>query len=165
MSAIGPKRTNQPCLRMSAFGGKASHLSGHRQAKLEAAMKIQYAVALALATGLAVGAVAMQGLQARATPPVYYVVEIDEVTDANGFEELRKTGPRNVVEVKYNDGRYIARTENITALDGAAPKYFAFIAFANKEKVKAFVTDMKDTTALRNRVTKSRSFIVEGLPE
>ena len=53
-------------------------------------MKIQYAVALALATGLGVGAVAMRGLQARATPPVYFVVEIDEITDASGFEDLRK---------------------------------------------------------------------------
>jgi len=147
------------------LGGKASHLSGHRQAKLEETMKIQYAVALALATGLGVGAVAMRGLQARATPPVYFVVEIDEITDASGFEDLRKTGPRNIVEVKYNDGRYIARTENITALDGAAPKFFAFIAFANMKKAKAFSADMKDTTTLRTRVTKSRSFIVEGLPE
>src|SRR5215510_1026879 len=162
MSAIGPKRTNQPCLRMSAFGGKASHLSGHRQAKLEETMKIQYAVALALATGLGVGAVAMRGLQARATPPVYFVVEIDEITDASGFEDLRKTGPRNIVEVKYNDGRYIARTENITALDGTAPKFLAVIAFANMEKAKAFNADMKDTTALRTRVTKSRSFIAEA---
>jgi len=128
-------------------------------------MKIQYAVALALTTGVGVGAVATGGLQARATPPVYFVVEIDEITDASGFEDLRKTGPRNIVEVKYNDGRYIARTENITALDGAAPKFFAFIAFANMTKAKAFSADMKDTTSLRTRVTKSRSFIVEGLPQ
>lgn len=126
-------------------------------------MKIQYAVALALTTGVGVGAVATGGLQARATPPVYFVVEIDEITDASGFEDLRKTGPRNIVEVKYNDGRYIARTENITALDGAAPKFFAFIAFANMAKAKAFSADMKDTTSLRTRVTKSRSFIVDGL--
>src|SRR5215510_8077692 len=128
-------------------------------------MKIRYALALALATGLALGAVAVQTLHARATPPVYFVVEIDEITDASGFEDLRKTGPRNTVEVKYHDGRYIAHTENITALDGAAPKFFAFIAFANMKKAKAFSADMKDTTTLRTRVTKSRSFIVERLPE
>src|SRR5262245_4506194 len=125
-------------------------------------MKIKYALALALATGLALGAVAVQTLHARATPPVYFVVEIDEITDASGFEDLRKTGPRNIVEVKYHDGRYIARTEKIIGLDGTAPKFFAIIAFANMEKAKAFNADMADTTALRTRVTKSRSFIAEA---
>jgi hypothetical protein len=45
-------------------------------------VKIQYALPLAVAIGLGFGAV---GLHARTTtPPVYLVVEIDEITDANG---------------------------------------------------------------------------------
>jgi len=126
-------------------------------------MKIQCALALAVAVGLGLGAVATRGLQARTTPPVYFVVEIDEITDAMGFEALRKTGPSNIVEAKMLDGRYFARTESVTALDGAAPKFFAFIAFDNMNKAIAFDDSMKHTTALRTKVTKSRSFIVEGL--
>ena len=54
-------------------------------------MKIYYALPLAVAIGLGFGAVAIRGLHARtATPPVYVVVEIDEITDANGFEALRQ---------------------------------------------------------------------------
>ena len=64
------------------------------------------------------------------------------------------------VEVQFEDGRYFARTENVTALDGS--EFFAFIAFDNMTKAKAFNDSMKNTTALRTRVTKSRSFIVEG---
>jgi uncharacterized protein (DUF1330 family) len=60
------------------------------------------------------------------------------------------------------DGRYFGRTENVIALDGSAPKFFAFIAFDNMTKAKTFNDSMKNTTALRTRVTKSRSFIVEG---
>ena len=126
-------------------------------------MKKIFALPLAVAIGLGFGAVATRGLHARtSTPPVYLVVEIDEVTDAKGFEALRQTADATVVEVQFEDGRYFARTENVTAVDGSAPKFFAFIAFDNMTKAKAFIDGMKNTTALRNRVTKSRSFIVEG---
>ena len=126
-------------------------------------MKIHYALPLAIAIGLGFGAVAIQGLHARTTtPPVYVVVEIDEITDANGFEALRQTADATAVEVQSEDGRYFARTENVTALDGSAPKFFAFIAFDNMTKAKTFNDGMKNITALRTRVTKSTSFIVEG---
>jgi uncharacterized protein (DUF1330 family) len=123
-------------------------------------VKIQYALPLAIAIGLGFGA---RGLLARTTtPPVYVVVEIDEVTDANGFEALRQTAAATAVEVQFEDGRYFASTENVTALDGSAPKSFAFIAFDSMTKAKAFYDSMKNTNALRTGATKSRSFIVEG---
>ena len=51
-------------------------------------MKIQYALPLAVVIGLGFGAV---GLHARTTtPPVYVVVEIDEITDANGLRLFAK---------------------------------------------------------------------------
>jgi uncharacterized protein (DUF1330 family) len=118
---------------------------------------------LAITIGLGFCAVAIRGLHARTTtPPVYVVFEIDEITDAKGFETLRQTAHATVVEVQFEDGRYFARTENVTALDGSAPKFFAFIAFDNMTKAKAFYDSMKNNNALRTKVTKSRSFIVEG---
>jgi uncharacterized protein (DUF1330 family) len=126
-------------------------------------VKIHYALPLAVAIGLGFGAVAIRGLNARATtPPVYVVIEIDEIADANGFEALRQTTAATVVEVQFEDGRYFASTENATALDGSAPKFFAFIAFDDMTKAKTFYDSIKNTTALRTRATKSRSFIVEG---
>jgi len=126
-------------------------------------VKIQYALPLAVVIGLGFGAIAIRGLDARTTtPPVYVVVEIDEISDTNGFEALRKTAPATDVEVQFEDGRYFASTENVTALDGSAPKFFAFIAFDNMTKAKAFYDSLKNTTALRTKVTKSRSFMVVG---
>ena len=123
-------------------------------------MNIQYALPLAVAIGIGFGAV---GLHARTTtPPVYVVVEVDEVTDASGFEALRQTADATAVEVQFEDGRYFASTEKVTALDGSAPKFFVLIAFDNMTKAKAFNDSMKKTTALRTGATKSRSFIVEG---
>lgn len=126
-------------------------------------MKIHYALALAFAIGSGFGAVAIRDLHARTTtPPIYVVVEIDEVTDANGFEALRQTADATVVEVQFEDGRYFVRTENVVALDGSPPKLFALIAFDNMTKAKAFYNSMKKNTALRTAATKSRAFIVEG---
>ena len=126
-------------------------------------MKIQYALPLAVTIGFGFGALAIGGLHARTTtPPVYVVVEIDEITDATGFEALRQTADTAAVEVQSEDGRYFARTENVTALDGSAPKFFALMAFDNMTKAKIFNDSMKKITALRTRVAKSRSFIVEG---
>ena len=118
---------------------------------------------LGLALIAFVSAVAIRGPHARSTTsPVYVVVEIDEITDADGFAALRQTADATAIEVQFEDGRYFARTENATALDGNAPKFFAFIAFDNTTKAKAFNDNMKNNTALRTKVTKSRSFIVEG---
>jgi uncharacterized protein (DUF1330 family) len=126
-------------------------------------VKIHYALPLAVAIGLGFGAIATRGLHARTiTPPVYVVVEIDEITDANGFEALRQTTDATAVEVQSEDGRYFARTEKVTALDGSAPKFFALIAFDNMTKANAFNDSMIKTNALRTGATKSRSFIVEG---
>jgi uncharacterized protein (DUF1330 family) len=126
-------------------------------------VKIHYALPLSVAIALGFGAVAMRGLHARTTSaPVYVVVEIDEIADANGFEALRQTADATAVEVQFEDGRYFARTEKVTALDGSAPKFFALIAFDNMTKAKSFADSMKNTTALRTKATKSRSFIVEG---
>jgi uncharacterized protein (DUF1330 family) len=126
-------------------------------------VRIQYAIALVIAFGLGLGAIASRGLAAQDKRTVYVVTDVNEITDADGFKALVKMGPSSIVEVKYADGRYLARTENITALDGTAPKAFAIIAFDSVAKAKAYYDNMKQTTAMRMKATKSRSFIVEGL--
>lgn len=126
-------------------------------------MKIQYAVALAVATGLGLGSVAIRGLHAQSKPPVYLVIEINEISDADGFKAFLKMDPSNVVEVKDADGRYLVRTENVTVLDGTAPKRFVIIAFDNVAKAKAYNDNIKEAATIRIKTTKSRSFIVEGM--
>jgi uncharacterized protein (DUF1330 family) len=125
-------------------------------------MKTRYALALAFAVGVA-GAITGQSLHAKSKPPVYVVIDIDEITDAEGFKALLKTGPANIASVKMSDGHYLARTENITALDGTPPKRFVIIAFDSVEKAKAYSADTKETNAMRVKTTKSRAFIVEGM--
>ena len=126
-------------------------------------MKTQYAVALALAIGLAGGATSYR-LYAAPTIPVYVVVEIDEITDAAAFKE--NVIPKNaaaLVEAQYEDGRYIARTDGVTALDGTPPKYLTILQFQNEQKAKAYYDNMKSITTARMKASKSRAFIVQGV--
>jgi uncharacterized protein (DUF1330 family) len=127
-------------------------------------MKANYKLALTLLTGAALGAAAIQGLHAQATPPTYAVVDISSVTDPEGFKALGpKAGPANAAF----GGKFIIRTENITASDGTAPKRFVVIAFGSLEKAKAWTASaaQKEVDAIRVKTTKSRVFYVEGMPK
>ena len=121
------------------------------------------ALAFAAATG-GVAVTAVSGLYAATVKPVYVVMEIDEITDADGFRNsFQKRDVRTAVEAMVEDGRYLVRTDNVIALDGTAPKTFVIISFQNMKKAKSYNDSMKEFTAARLRTTKSRSFIVEGL--
>ena len=68
-----------------------------------------------------------------------------------------------VVGAQIADGRYLARTENILALDGAAPKAIAIISFDSEAKAKAYYENSKDLTSARMKVGTTRSFISYNL--
>ncbi len=114
--------------------------------------------------GVGLGGAAIQGLHAQAKPPVYAVVDITEVTDPEGFKAITQR-PAAATETVKQGGRYITRTDKITALDGAAPKRFIVIAFDSAEKAQAWNSSpgQKEVNAIRAKTTKSRSFIVEGM--
>jgi len=129
-------------------------------------MKINHKMALTLLGGIALGAAAVQGLHAQAKPPSLVVVDISDITDPEGFKAV---GGRSnaAAQAVFKDlgGSYIARTPNITALDGTPPKRFIIIAFPSMEKAQAWKNSpgQKEVDAIRAKTTKSRSFIVEGM--
>jgi uncharacterized protein (DUF1330 family) len=126
-------------------------------------MKRFFALALAAAAG-GIAATAVSGLYAATVKPIYVVMEIDEITDADEFKNsLQRRDVRTAVEAMVQDGRYIVRTDNAIGLDGTAPKTFVMISFQNMKKAKSYSDSMKEFTAARLKTTKSRSFIVEGL--
>jgi len=128
-------------------------------------MNQRIALGLALLAGVAIGATAVQGLHAQAKAPAYLVIEINKITDAEGFKVVtqRPTGGTDVA--KELGGHYIARTAKITALDGTAPERFIAYAFDSVERAQAFNNSpyMKDVNAIRGKTTQARSFIVEGM--
>ena len=110
------------------------------------------------------GAIAVQGLHAQAKPPSIVVIDISDVTDPEAFKAVsQRAGPNP--SIQEFGGRYIARTEKITALDGTPPKRFIIIAFDSIEKAQGFnnAAFQKGVNENRAKNTKSRSFIVEGM--
>ena len=129
-------------------------------------MKQYLGLGLGMIAGTVIGAAAISGLHAQAKPPSYYVVDISEITDAEGFKAIgQRSDAAGAAVFKDLGGRYITRTDKITALDGTAPKRFIVIAFDSAEKIQAFNNSpgQKEVTAIRTKTTKSRSFIVDGM--
>jgi uncharacterized protein (DUF1330 family) len=139
-------------------------LADHRQNTWEDAMKTQYTVALATLGGIAIGAVAVQGLHAQAKPPAIVIVDISEITDPEGFKVITQRPTASTATVMQG-GHYITRTDKINPLDGTAPKRFIVISFESAEKAEAWNNSsaQKEINAIRAKTTKSRSFIVEGM--
>jgi uncharacterized protein (DUF1330 family) len=130
-------------------------------------MNRSIALGIAMLTGVAIGATAIQGLHAQSKAPgVYAVVDISEITDPEGFKAVTQR-PAGATTTVTMGGHYVTRTDKITALDGTAPKRFIVIAFDNMEKAQAWnnSAEQKKINDIRAKATKSRSFIVEGYAE
>ena len=124
-------------------------------------MKTRYTVILSMCAGAAIGASAIQGINAQQGPGAYAIVDIGEVTDPNLFRTLGpKAGPnkRGIRRQIYSPYRsdHCSRwhsTERIVV-----------IAFDSIEKAKAWDASpaQKEVTDIRLKSTKSRSFIADG---
>jgi uncharacterized protein (DUF1330 family) len=123
-------------------------------------MITKFKLTLAVLAAVALGAVAIQGLNAQTKPPAYIVVEVD-VTDPVKYQAYLNL---NTPIVETAGGRFLSRGENQTALDGTPPKRFAIIAFENMDKAKAYreLPGYKAIMKMRDESSKYRSFLVEG---
>jgi uncharacterized protein (DUF1330 family) len=128
----------------------------------EKVMKTLCTVALSMLAGFGMGAVAITGLNAQGKPGAYAVIDISEITDPEAFKQV---GPKAGASAAAAGAHFVARTENIIALHGDAPKRFVLIAFDSIEKAKAFdaTPAQKELNAISDKSTKSRRFIIEGM--
>ena len=124
-------------------------------------MKTQYTVALSLLAGVAFGAAAIQGLHAQAKPKAYIITEV-EIINQEAFNEF---SPKVAEATKADGGTYLARGGKIVALEGQPPKRTIVTVYDSVEKAQASRTSAawKAITPLREKATKTRSYIVEGL--
>jgi uncharacterized protein (DUF1330 family) len=129
-------------------------------------MKARYVIGLSMLAGVAFGAIAIQGLNAQAKPPVYLVIDVSDVTNEEGWKANteRPMATLNTI-MKGFGGRYLARTDKITALDGTASKRLIIIRFASEEKAKGWYNSAEQIKVNETRMknTKSRAFIVDGM--
>ena len=120
-------------------------------------------IGLALIVGAAVGATAVTRLQAQSkSPGAYAIVDISEITNP---EVMKQLGPKAGPAAAAAGGKFIVRTENISALDGTPPKRFVVIGFDSMDKAKAWYTSpaQLEVNTLAKQSQKSRMFVVEGM--
>ena len=128
-------------------------------------MKTQYAMALTLLAGVAIGAGAVQGLHAQAKPPVYVVTEID-ITDLSAY--MKDYAPLAQATIKSAGDTRLAAGQNITVFEGAPPKgRVAINRFDSLEQVKAWrdSAEYKEARKIGDKYATFRSFAIEGVPQ
>jgi uncharacterized protein (DUF1330 family) len=128
-------------------------------------MKTKYSTALAMVAGIGIGAVAVQTLHAQATPPVYYIAEID-VTDLEGY--TKEYTPKIQAVTRAAGGRTLAAGQKVTAFEGEPPKpRVAVLVWDSMEKLRAWRNspEYKEVRKIGDKYAKFRAFAVEGLPQ
>jgi len=128
-------------------------------------MKTPYAVAVAVAAGFGLGAVAVHGLHAQAKPPVYYIAEI-EVTNLDAY--TREYAPKAQAIIRAAGGRFLAAGQNVTSIEGDRPKpRVAITVWDSMEKIQAWrnSAEFKENRKLGDQHAKFRAFTVEGMPQ
>ena len=133
-------------------------------------MRSNYKIAVAVTAGVAIGALAVQGLHAQAKPPVYFVAEID-VTNPDAY--AKEYAPKAQAIIKAAGGRFLAiggsaaTTGSVTAFDGDAPKRVVVQVWDSMEKIRAWRANPEYVELRRvgEKYAKFRSFAVDGLQE
>jgi uncharacterized protein (DUF1330 family) len=125
-------------------------------------MRKLFGPALGMIAGIAIGGTAIQGLHAQAKPPVYAVIPILKVTDADTFKQV---APKADAAMPASGGHYVIRSDKITSLDGPPPQRLIVIAFDSMEQAQAWhnSASQKEIDALRIKSTTSLSFLIEGV--
>ena len=127
-------------------------------------MKTKLKTTLALLVGAGLGAAVIEGLHAQASGPVYAVVAIRKINDADAYKTIM---PKAAPAAEAAGGKFVIRTDKITSLDGTPPARFVLIQFENMEKAQAWHNSeaQKEVDAIRLKNTDSLAFFVEGLPK
>jgi len=128
-------------------------------------MKAKYTVTLSMLAGVAIGAVAVQGLHAQSKPPVYVVAEID-VSNVDAY--VKEYAPLAQAAIKAGGGRLLAVGNNPISIEGAAPgKRVAIQQWASMDQVNAYRKSEGFAKAreVGNKYAKFRTWAIEGLPQ
>jgi uncharacterized protein (DUF1330 family) len=125
-------------------------------------MKTQYAVALALLTGVGLGAAAVQGLHAQAKPPAYVIAEIDVANEEGYAKEYLPAGSKAVLD---GGAKYLARGTRTAAFKGEPPKRIVLLTFENFEKAQATFASpaFMEAATIGEKYAKFRIYAVEGV--
>jgi uncharacterized protein (DUF1330 family) len=127
-------------------------------------MKIRYIVTLSMLAGVAVGALAVQGLRAQTKPPVYFVVE-NEISDVQSYLKEYAVHARDMI--KANGGRYLAAGDATTYVGEPPKSRVAIFVFDDLQQIQTFLDspDYKELRKVGEKYAKYRNYAVPGVPQ
>ena len=127
-------------------------------------MKTYSTVVLSVLAGIAVGAVAVEGLHAQAKPPVYLVSEID-VTNVDAY--VKEYAPLAQASIKKAGGKLLAASLKVSPIEGTPPKRVAIQVWDSLDQIQAWRNgaDYKDSRKIGDKYATFRSYAVEGMPQ
>jgi len=132
-------------------------------------MKTHVTVALSMLTGIAVGAVAVQGLHAQSKPLVYLVTE-QEITDPE--KHATEFVPKAQAVIRAAGGKFVVvggsntagGAKPITALAGEPPQRVTIQAWESMDAMNKWYKSEEYQAALKigEKYAKFRRYAVEG---
>src|SRR3984957_14980164 len=127
-------------------------------------MKTLYPVALSMLAGVAVGALAIQGLYAQAKPPVYFVVE-NEISDVQCY--LKEYAARARDMIKANGGRYLAAGDATTFVGEPPRSRVAIFVFDDIAQITAGLNspEYQELKKIGDKYAKFRNYAVPGVSQ
>jgi uncharacterized protein (DUF1330 family) len=130
----------------------------------EAMMKTRYMVTLSILAGVAVGALAIEGLHAQAKAPVYFVVE-NEISDVQGYLKEYAAHARDMI--KANGGRYLAAGDATTFVGEPPKSRVAIFVFDDLQQIQTWLNspEYKELRKVGEKYAKFRNYAVPGVPQ
>jgi uncharacterized protein (DUF1330 family) len=122
-------------------------------------------ISLTLLAGFAIGAAAVQSLDAAGSAPAYVVTEIG-ISDLDAYQ--KEYLPLAQASIKASGGRLVAAGQNIVVYEGPSPgTRVAINAFDSLNAAQAWRTSdqFKEARRVGDKYAKFRSFAIEGLPQ
>jgi uncharacterized protein (DUF1330 family) len=128
-------------------------------------MKTYVTVSAAMLVGMAIGGFAVQGLNAQAKPPIYYVAEIDT---ANLDAYMKDYAPLAQASIKAAGGRIVAGGQ-AKAVEGEPPKAARVViqVWDNEEQIQKWRSsaDYKKAREIGDKLAKFRSYSLAGVAQ
>jgi uncharacterized protein (DUF1330 family) len=125
-------------------------------------MQTRGAVMLALLAGMGVGAIAVQGLHAQASPPAYLIFDA-EIKDQAAYQPFSQTAGK---EVQSQGGKFIVAgaTPEMLSGSGSSSNRVSVSQWPNKEAIRQWFNSdaMKPVREAQEKYTVTRLYIVEG---
>ncbi len=126
-------------------------------------MKTYHVVGLSMLAGVALGAIAVQGLHAQAKPPAYVIAENDV---SNPAAYLKEFVPLAGKAITAAGAKFLARGGKTVGIDGAPPSSRVIVfEFESMEKAQAAFASpaYREARKIGDKYAKFHIWAVEGL--